>query len=134
MHNWVTKFLVGVLVIFITSSSVSWEPHDHPATHHLISPFNKTMQLPNHCILQGHSLNNPCPHLKKESVHSLTISAYCGGAPFEKQTVPEGTKAQKVFFESDKYLDLPNYHSIFASIDNYSFILSSPLFHPPQLV
>ncbi len=85
MQKWAITFLVGVMVIFITSGSVSAKSHNHHISHQLVSPFDKTMELPNHCVLKGHSLNNPCPHLKKESVNSLTIAAYCGGAPFEKK-------------------------------------------------
>jgi hypothetical protein len=132
MQKWITTFLISAMVIFITSVSVSAKPHDHHTSHPLVSPFDKTIELPHHCIVNGHSLSNPCPHLIKKTANSHTIAVACGGAPDKKQTIPEGAKAQKIFSEGDKYSDLPSSHSFRVPISKYSFILPSPLFHPPR--
>lgn len=134
MNREVVKILVSMVIILITSGSVSAMSHDHPASHDEVSPFEKKIELPRHCFLKGHSLHNPCPHLKKESFKLFTIASNCGGVPYKKQTAPGGSKTQKVFTESGKYPDLPNHYPFRTTIPPFSFIFSSPFFHPPRFV
>lgn len=123
-------------VILAVSGSVAAMSHDHHISHQAVSPFDKGKELPPHCALNGHSMHNPCPHLMKDlkSVNSTVIAADCGGTPYGKQNPPENAKKQKVLSATGKNSGLQNGHNIRTAGNGYSFVLYSPLFHPPRFI
>lgn len=136
MQKLTTIFLICVGVILATSGSVAAMSHDHHPSHHAVSPFDKGKELPPHCALNGHSINNPCPHLMKglKSANSTVIAVDCGGTPNEKQALPENAKKQKVLSVIGKNSGFPDRHSIHIARCGYSFALHIPLFHPPRFI
>ncbi len=136
MRILIAIFLMSWVTILVTSGTVTAMSHDHHTSHHSISPFDKSNELPQHCVLKGHSINNPCPHLMKDSksVNSITIAADCGGTPYEKQTVPQSANKQKVFLDTRKNHDLQNRYILSIVTSDYSLLLHTPLFHPPRFI
>ncbi len=136
MRRLIAIFLVCWVTILVTSGSVAAMSHDHHTSHHSISPFDKSKELPHHCALKGHSINNPCPHLLRDSkpANSIAIATDCGGTPYEKQTVPQGANKQKVFLDTGKIHPLLTRHSLSIFASDYSLLLHTPLFHPPRFI
>jgi len=136
MRKFIATFLLCGVAILVASNVTMAMPHDHHSSHHSISPFDKSKELPHHCALKGHSINNPCPHLLKDSksVNSIAIATDCGGTPYKKQTVSQSANKQKVFLYTGKNQDLPSRHSLSIFANDYSLTLHTPLFHPPRFI
>jgi hypothetical protein len=124
-------FLVGVL--FLSVPAHAGLHHDHIS---IDSPFHKASKgKPVHCVLLGHSINNPCPHIlnPKSQTQRIAIGPDCGGLPFPSKSIPfpplnkfflnYENLFQKPLAGAKKYYYPPDLYntSIFRSID-----------HPPQ--
>lgn len=125
-------FLMGVLFLSVPAHAGS--DHDH---HSMESPFhNEPDGKPVHCVLLGHSINNPCPHIlnPKSQTQRIAIGPDCGGRPFPSKAISflslnkfflnDESLIQKLLAEGEKYHYLPDLYttSIIRSID-----------HPPKV-
>lgn len=122
------------VVLLVASGTATAMSHDHHT--HSVSPFDQNKELPHHCVLKGHSINNPCPHIVRDSksADTIAIATDCGGAPYEKQTVPQNTNKQKVFLVNGKPHIQPSRNSLGIVTSDYSLILPRSLFHPPRFI
>jgi hypothetical protein len=129
----VTALVFLVAAIFFSMPAQAGLHHDHHSTD---SPFHKASKgKPVHCILLGHSINNPCPHIlnPKTQMQRIVIGPDCGGLPFPTKSIPfpplnkfflnYENLFQKSLVGAEKFYYPPDLYNtpIFRSID-----------HPPQ--
>lgn len=118
------KFKIILVILALSVWSVAFSPSANANDvhkrhqHNAANPFNKT-NLNLHCLLKGHSLDNPCPHILKHlGSKSLLylIGADCGGSHSQKKGVFAGfditfmdSPAENIFiFSSGQTLALPS--------------------------
>lgn len=76
----VTGILFLLMALFLSAPAHAGLHHDH---HSLDSVFQKASKGKHaHCVLRGHSQNNPCPHIlhPKGPQKNIVIGTDCGGA------------------------------------------------------
>jgi hypothetical protein len=89
--KFILVFSLCIASAFVLAST-AFASGDHQHDHDSISPFGKT-SLNLHCLLKGHSLNNPCPHILKHlGGKSLPhfIGSNCGGSPSQNNIISSG--------------------------------------------
>ncbi len=104
--------------LFTTSSAFANSDHQHHH-HNSTSPFNKT-NLNQHCLLKGHSLDNPCPHTMKhlgsKDLPSF-IGSDCAGSPSQTNMLLGGSDLN--------FMDLSLGNNIVFSAERAPLLLSS---------
>ncbi len=130
----VTGILFLVMALFLSAPAHAGLHHDHHYSVNTI--FQKAAEVkPVHCLLRGHSISNPCPHiLKTKSQRERTaIAPDCGGTPFSSKLFPL-SPIQKISLNNANLiqkasLDLEEY---FYSPDLYLNPISGSIDHPPK--
>lgn len=129
----VTAMVFLLATFFLLVPAHAGLHHDH---HSIGSPFDKVSEgKPVHCILLGHSISNPCPHILNPKSHrqKIAIGPDCGGLPFPSKSIPfpslnkfflnHENLTQQALAGAEKFDCPPDLYntSIFRSID-----------HPPK--
>ena len=139
MRKWTIIILACAVAIAMSVDSAVAMSHDHDASHHSLSPFDSSKDhLSHHCVLSGHSTNNPCPHmlknLKSAKTDAITISVDCGGASNQKSRASIEVNKQKVSADFREHTCLSGIYKLYSSVSSYSFFLQTPLYHPPRFI
>jgi hypothetical protein len=135
------KILVLLLVTIATfigglDLATAMSHEHHSAQHEVVSPFEGKPILPNHCELQGHSLNNPCPHLlngsrNKKSTKDI-ISVDCSGS--QKYPGFPGAKKHEVCSSNGNLSGSSTSLAFHTSYNLILYFVPSPLYHPPRFI
>lgn len=98
--------LAIAFAIMLTSVNSSFAAHHMPHKGH--SPMDKVGKgLSLHCILKGHDISNPCPHLmaKSEVSEKFSLSSSCGGKDPSQNPFSYDSGGSSYF----ELLDVPDY-------------------------
>ena len=136
MQKFKITFWLVVVVFFVTTGTSFAMSHSHHGSHHSVSPFDKAKELPYHCALNGHSMDNPCPHLSINLNENKmgSLAAECAGSSVPKQSMSKGAAKHKLFSSLDESIFQPYCFSLFSRDTDYSFLLHNPPFHPPRFI
>jgi len=133
-QGFIVLVIAFVIVLVCASSSFAAHHHSHKG-HFPTKEMGKGLSL--HCILKGHDLNNPCPHLvaKGGLGDKLSLTLPCDG----KSSNPNPFSYNP---DSSSYYDLLNapdskVHSLNWTIPlyrtEYAPLEQSPFDPPPKL-
>lgn len=129
----VTGILFLVIALFLLAPAHAGLHHDH---HSVDSVFQKASKGKHaHCILRGHSQNNPCPHIlhPKGPQQNIVIGADCGGSPFSSLPISLPS-IQKISLNNTSLIQKASLvlEECFYSPDLYLNPILRSIDHPPK--
>jgi len=134
------KIILVVSLLFafgFMSTSSAFASGDHRHHHHdPMSPFGKT-NLNLHCLLKGHSLDNPCPHILKhlgEKSLPYFIGSDCGGSPSQNNALSSGFDFSFVEFPVDTNTFSSPERALKSRLEKRSFLYFESIKPPPRFL
>ena len=129
-------FLITLFAVFFAMGTVEASSHQHHPKQHALSPFTGKSEIPHHCILHGHSLKRPCPHLSGafKNRDSFLLSVDCGGSPIKNNPTSGGVKKQEVFQVSRDLIIPSGSFILFTSNFGFTSFITFPIYHPPRFI
>lgn len=124
-------FLAGALIL--SAPAHAGLHHDHHSSGSLSHKASKGK--PHHCVLLGHSISNPCPHILQPNSlrEKVAIGMECGGLPFPSKAIPLHS-LQKIFSKHENLVltALAGAEKYFRFPDLYGYSTVRSIDPPPK--
>ncbi len=127
--------VIAFAIVLVCGSSSFAADHNSHEGHFPMKEMGKGLSL--HCVLKGHDLSNPCPHLvaKGDLGEKYSLSLPCGGKTSNQNPFSFNPESSSFF----DLLNAPDYkvHNLNWTIPlyivGYAPLELSPLDPPPKL-
>jgi hypothetical protein len=129
----VTAALFLVMALFFSTPVNASLHHDHQSGHVFSKMTSKGKHA--HCVLRGHSQNNPCPHIlyPKRQEQGVILGPDCGGSPFPSLPM-DLPLTQKISLNKEDLIQKSSLSSKYQ-LDSSALYLGSSINsidHPPK--